>query len=94
MVKSSLSPPSQHRHSALLHFFLKSNCFPITSLGRAASCGVLERFVTCSCEVLKHPSSKEKGGDKDGNYGVGIPEYKEAILTGVYLLIWRGGLDE
>ena len=73
MVKSSLSPPSQHRHSALLHFFLKSNCFPITSLGRAASCGVLERFVTCSCEVLKHPSSKEKGGDKDGNYGVGIP---------------------
>ena len=44
---------------------------------------------TCSCEVLKDPSSKEKGGDEDGNYGVGVPDKLSLILCCVYFLIWR-----
>ena len=73
MAKSSLSPPSLPHHSALLHFFLKSNFVWKHYNSRAKRCGTLEIFVTCSCEVLKDPSSKDKCGDKDGNYGVGIP---------------------
>ena len=29
--------------------------------------------VACSCEVLKNPSSKEKSGNKDGDYGISVP---------------------
>ena len=49
---------------------------------------------TCSCEVLKDPSSKEKGGNEDGNYGVGVPDKLSVIKNVVYFLIWRGGMNK
>ena len=40
----------------------------------ATGCDPIEKYKTCSCEVLKDPSSKEKSGDKDGDYGVSVPD--------------------
>ena len=44
--------------------------------------------------MLKNPSSKEKGGNEDGNNGVGVSEELSVILNLVHLLIWRGGFEE
>ena len=59
-----------------------------------AGCDSLDKYVTCSCEVLKDPPSKEKGGYEDGNYGVGVPDKLSVKLNVVYFLNWRGGFED